>query len=87
MQANPVELHILGEYPFEGNFNWRATGFYINDDGEQLDMTNNVNAYYLTAKYARNAASGAQEEYIEVSVMAPYIATNYNNSEGCHAVN
>lgn len=44
LQQNPVDFHLLPECKTDCD----ATGRYLNDDGEVLDLENNVNIYSLS---------------------------------------
>jgi hypothetical protein len=49
LQKEPVDFHILGEVTDESTGAWSANGIYINDDGVNLNLEGNFNAYAISA--------------------------------------
>lgn len=50
LQRQPIDLHVLGEPNQPGTPAWRSQGAYVNDDGVQVSMTGNFNAYSFVAQ-------------------------------------
>lgn len=85
LQNQPVELHILGQYRVPGIMSWSAEGFYVNDDGETVDLYGNVNQYYLKATYNRQDTNN--QETLTLQVSQQMLAVNhFNNNTNCSAV-
>ena len=48
LQKQPIDLHILPlSDPQTGN--WQASGFYLNDDGLNVNFAGEINSYQITA--------------------------------------
>lgn len=50
LKKNPVDFHVLGSITDEDTGAWVANGVYVNDDGEQVDVTGNYNQYQFTVR-------------------------------------
>lgn len=50
LQKQPIDLHILGSKVSTDNNNWNAVGVYVNDDGVNLELTDNWNRYDFSVK-------------------------------------
>ncbi len=70
LQDQPIDLHILGEASQPGSAQWRSQGAFVNDDGVQVSMTGNFNAYSFVA---------TSRDTIVIQVFNSYQATNYAN--------
>jgi hypothetical protein len=46
LQNAPVDFHILGASKFSAT-SWTASGDYLNDDGLNRTLTDNVNQYFI----------------------------------------
>ncbi len=53
LQNAPVDFHILGASKFSAT-SWTASGDYLNDDGLNRTLTDNVNQYFIQAQYSRS---------------------------------
>ena len=45
----PIDLHILGASSDGSSTSFNAQGFYLNDDGLTLNLTNKQNQYSIKA--------------------------------------
>ncbi len=75
LQKQPIDLHILPlSDPQTGN--WQASGFYINDDGLNVNFVGEINSYQITATGTYIALQPVQET-ITIGMMMDIKATNH----------